>query len=91
MLILAPMGWQKSRDIFNTFTIADSDAYLAKFDTYVEPMANPIFARYKFHKRNQDALETVEQYVTSLKILAKDCSFGNSEDGMVRDRLLFGI
>ncbi|KAK2716052.1 hypothetical protein QYM36_010582 [Artemia franciscana] len=86
---------EKSRDIFNTFTIAHSEqnvsAYLAKFDTYVKPVANPIFARYKFNKKNQDAVETVEQHVTSLKILTKDCSFGNSEDGMVRDRLLFGI
>ncbi|KAK2709007.1 hypothetical protein QYM36_014589 [Artemia franciscana] len=33
----------------------------------------------------------LRHYVTSLKILAKDCAFGNSEDENVRDRLVFGL
>ena len=46
---------EKSRDIFNTFTIADSEqnvsAYLAKFDTYVEPMANHNFCQIQISQK----------------------------------------
>ena len=86
---------EKDRDIFNRFSIADYEqtvvTHLSKFDVYVELIANPLFTRYQFYKRNQDHTETVEQYVTSLKILAKECAFGNSEDERNIDRLVFGI
>ncbi|KAK2704438.1 hypothetical protein QYM36_016737 [Artemia franciscana] len=42
-------------------------------------------------QRNQADGETIESYVTQLKVLAKDCEFDTLEDQLVRDRLVFGV
>ena len=46
---------------------------------------------YKFNMRNQGKDETVNQYITALRLLAKNCTFGPLEDEMIRDRLVCGI
>ena len=61
-----------------------------KFEKYVTPEANPVYARYKFHNKVQGQHEPVEQFVTQIKLLAKDCSFKDPED-KIRDRIVFGI
>ena len=60
-----------------------------KFEEYVTPKANPVYARYKFHNKVQGQQEPVEQFVTELKLLANDCSFKDPEE-MIRDRIVFG-
>ena len=35
--------------------------------------------------------ETVEQFVTDLKLKAKTCAFGDMSDSMIRDRIVLGI
>ena len=58
--------------------------------TYNPPKSNPIFARYKLHSKIQEPGETVQQFVTALKLLVKDCEYGQAEDDTVRDRIVFG-
>ena len=87
---------EKGQDVFSTWTLTDAEAnkpkvYLDKFENYIQPSANPIFARYIFHQRNQADGETIESYVTQLKVLAKDCEFDTLEDQLVRDWLVFGV
>lgn len=84
---------EKGRDVFNTWTLTEDErkelkTYYDRFETYVTPKANPIFARYKFHERIQGENESVEQFVTEVKLLAKDCNYPNSDE-MVRDRIVF--
>ncbi|XP_073722699.1 uncharacterized protein [Misgurnus anguillicaudatus] len=86
---------EKGRDIFNTWTLTTEEAkvlqtYYDKYEAYVMPKTNIIFARYKFHERIQGATETFEQFVTELRLLVKDCAYADSEE-MVRDRIVFGI
>ena len=50
---------------------------------------NAAFSRYKFHKRVQAESETVEQFVTDLRLLVRDCSFKEPNE-MIRDRIVFG-
>lgn len=87
---------EKGQDVFSTWTLTDAEAnkpkvYLDKFENYIQPSANPIFARYIFHQRNQADGETIESYVTQLKVLAKGCEFDTLEDQLVRDQLVFGV
>lgn len=50
-----------------------------------------MFARYKFNNEIQGE-NSVKQFITHLKVLAKDCSFGETYiEDMIRDRLIFGI
>ena len=79
---------EKGQDVFSTWTLTDAEAnkpkvYLDKFENYIQQSANPIFARYIFHKRNQADGETIESYVTQLKVIAKDCEFETLEDHLV--------
>ena len=86
---------EKGRDIANTWSdVTDDDkkklkTYFERFANHVEPKCNPVFSRYKFHKRVQAESETVEQFVTDLKLLVRDCSF-KEPDEMIRDRIVFG-
>ena len=83
---------EKGRDIANTWSdVSDDDkkklkTYFERFANHVEPKCNPVFSRYK---RVQAESETVEQFVTDLKLLVRDCSF-KEPDEMIRDRIVFG-
>ena len=86
---------EKGRDIYNTWTdVTDENrkklkTYYVKFEEYVTPKANPVYARYKFHNKVQGQQEPVEQFVTEVKLCANDCSFKDPEE-MIRDRIVFG-
>ena len=88
---------EKGRRIFSTWPWDMTDAqqkvlqeYYDRFQAYVQPKSNPIFARYKLHSKIQEPGETVQQFVTALKLLVKDCEYGQAEDDIVRDRIAFG-
>ncbi|KAL6455152.1 hypothetical protein MHYP_G00364050 [Metynnis hypsauchen] len=86
---------EKGRDVFNTWTLTADErklltTYYDRFETYVTPKANPIFARYKFHEKIQGNSESFDQFMTELRLLAKDCGYPNGDE-MVRDRIVFGI
>ena len=84
---------EKGRDVYNTWTLTADErkvlqTYYEKFEAYVTPKANPIFARYKFHEKIQRDCESFDQFVTELKLLVKDCNYPNSDE-MIRDRIVF--
>jgi hypothetical protein len=84
------------RDIYNTmkFTEAQTDkidVVFEKFDEYCEPRRNTIMERYKFNRQVQRDNKTGNQYVTELKLLAKNCSFGSLEDKLIRGRVVYRI
>lgn len=87
---------EKGREIYNTLNLtAEQKKKVADictaFQTHVQPKSNPVFARYKFNNEVQGD-SSVEQFVTRLKVLSKDCSFDDTyTDDMIRDRLVFGI
>ena len=84
----------KGREVYNTWTLTNDEAkklstYYERFEAHVKPKSNKIFARYKFHNIVQQEKESFEQFLTRLKIQAKDCSY-NDADEMVRDRIVIG-
>ena len=85
---------QDVRDIYNTMTFTSSevdkiDVLFAKVEDR-KPRKNVIMERYKFNTRVQRKDETADQYVTELKLIAKNCNFGILEDELIRDRLVYG-
>ena len=70
---------QNGRDIYNTWTLTSEetdkiDVLFEKYEAYCNPKQNVTVIRYKFKTRNQSDGETVDQYVTELKRIAKDCA-----------------
>ena len=64
---------------------------MTKFADYFGLNKNTIFEKANFHKRNQRADETVEEYVRALYELAEKCDFENKRDEQMRDRIVIGI
>ena len=85
----------KGRQIYTTWQLSDDDrktlaVYYEKFEQYVKPRTNLVYNRYKFQSRIQKETETLDQFVTDLKLLVKDCDYRDS-DVIVRDRIVIGI
>ena len=47
--------------------------------------------RYKFNKRIQGDAESVDQYITKLQLLAKNCRFNELQEELIRDRIICGV
>ena len=54
------------------------------------PVRNILYECYIFHNTEQQAHETIDQYLIKLRQLAEPCQFGALKDEMVRDRLVLG-
>lgn len=84
---------ETGRDIYNTWELSEDDKksldeHFTRFRNHVQPKKNSIFARYKFNEVRQGS-ESVEQFVTRIKLIAKDCAFQEPNE-MIRDRIVFG-
>ena len=66
-----------------------ASSYCVRLEGQVRPKGNPVFIKFKFHRRVQDSSETEEEFVTTLQIIAQDCDFKDPEE-MIRDRIVFG-
>ena len=76
----------------------ESDEEKADINKVLELWAKPcigktniICERYKFNNRLQEQTETIDTYVTTLRVLAETCEFGTLEDDLIRDRLVCGV
>ena len=84
-----------SLEIFNTFTWEEDgddekvDKILQKFEEYCKPRKNIVFERHLFNTRTQGD-ESVDVFITDLKILAKNCEFGDLKDSLITDRIVCG-
>ena len=86
---------QAGRDIYNTMNLSEDeqgkiDILFSKFETYCKPKQNVTIERYRFNTRVQGRQENVDQYLTELRLIARNCSFGDLEDQLIRDRLVCG-
>ena len=86
---------QTGRDVYNTMTLTDGErdkisTLFAKFEAYCKPKQNVTIERYRFNTRVQAKHKTIDQYLTELKLIAKNCSFGELENQLIRDRIVCG-
>ena len=66
----------------------DPQTILDAHQDHFVPVRNILYERYIFQNTEQQAHETIDQYLIKLRRLAEPCEFGNLEDEMVRDRFL---
>ena len=59
--------------------------------THFEPKPVVIVERFQFHRRNQEAGESVAEYEAELRRLAANCKFGDHLTQAIRDRLVCGL
>ncbi|CAC5394816.1 unnamed protein product [Mytilus coruscus] len=46
--------------------------------------------RHRFNTRVQNSSESIDQILTNLKLIAKNCEFEHLKDGLIRDRIVCG-
>lgn len=88
---------ERGRELCNTLMSDVSTANrtvgrtLEKFDAHCYPKVNETVERYRFFARNQGPNETIDKYVTDLRMLASTCNFGGLQDSLIRDRIVCGM
>uniref|UniRef100_A0A0L8IFU9 Retrotransposon gag domain-containing protein n=1 Tax=Octopus bimaculoides TaxID=37653 RepID=A0A0L8IFU9_OCTBM len=73
---------------------ADSKNYnkvKQRFQEFCEPKKNLTIERHRFFTRTQKPGETTDQYAPNLKNKSRTCEFGTLNDGLIKDRIVFGI
>lgn len=87
---------QDGRDIYNnnlTFTEEEENKVaplFTKFQAYCNPKQNVTMERNKFFSRLQAQSESIDQYVTELRTIARNCGFDTRMDEFLRDQLVLG-
>ena len=66
------------------------DVLFSKFETCCKPKQNVTIESYHFNTCIQGQQETIDHYMTELRLIAKNCSFGDLENQLIRDRLVCG-
>jgi hypothetical protein len=56
------------------------DKVLKLMEEHCVGETNVIYERFQFQKRQQEPGETMDQYVTNLRVLARSCDFANHHD-----------
>jgi len=82
--------------VYNTFTYDQEgdakklDVVTNKFQEYCTPRKNVVHERYMFWKLTQQPGESVDSFVTTLRLRAASCQFGDQTESMIRDRVVLG-
>ena len=69
---------QAGRDVYNTMTLTEEetnkiDILFTKFEAYCKPKQNVTIEWYHFNTCTLGEDETIDQYVTELRLIAKNC------------------
>ena len=63
---------------------------IEKLEACFKPKRNVIYERYVFFSRGQEANETSDVYLASLRRLTSSCEFAQLEEELIRDRIVLG-
>ena len=94
-MFLSAIG-DEGLQIYNTFVFDEEEdravysVVKEKFKEYCSPHKNVVFERFNFWKTTQNVGETIDSFVTTLRIRAKTCKFEQHLDSMIRDRIVLG-
>ncbi|XP_033750517.1 uncharacterized protein K02A2.6-like [Pecten maximus] len=84
-------------EVFEGFEFENEDdgkhfeKIIEKFEKFCIGSTNETYERYCSNKREQEAGESIDAYVSALRTLAKTCNYTTLEDALIRDRIVIGI
>ena len=95
--ILLNLAGKEAIERSKTFTYADGEnketvaVLKKKFKELCNPLKNVIIDRHIFNTRAQGPSESIQSFVTSLKLLSEKCEFEALKDSLIRDRIVCGV
>ena len=70
---------------------ADPEQLIEAFEQHCIGETNEVYERYVFNSRKQDSGEKFDVFLSDLRRLVKSCEYGETEDSMIRDRIVLGV
>ena len=90
----------RSNEIYETFTWLNDEHKLLykhvteKFDAYFAPRSNLTVSRYRFFTLHQVEGQSIDEFITEVKLRSKDCQFAEDTDisnNLIRDKIICGL
>ena len=98
--LLLTIGGDELIEIYNSLEFPEPEpnanaditvgAVIERFNEYFSPRSNELTTRYKFRKCVQRTGERLDAFITRLKIIMKECDYGDEKDKQLRDQIVFG-
>ena len=99
--LLLTLGGDELLELYNSFEFPEAvgtepdpskviKTVLDKFDKHFAPRKNLLADRYKFRNCVQQPGESLDVFITRMKILCKECEYGTRKEDDLRDQLVFG-
>ena len=87
---------KEADDVLKLFGLSDEQqkvytAVTEKYVNYFNVRRNTILECARFNLRKQEEGESVDQFITSLYMLAEHCDYGVLKDQLIRDRIVVGL
>lgn len=89
---------EEALEIYNTLIIQHADPedkklseVLRAFEAYCAPRKNTVFERHQFWAHRFDEGAGIDKFVTELRQRARNCEFKETEDLMIRDKIVFSV
>ena len=79
-------AWVSSGELSEDDKKSTSELF-AIFETHCAPRKNVTIQRKLFYERKQSSGETIDEWITKLRLIATDCEFHN-QDEMIRDMIV---
>ena len=91
--VCGPKTYALLRDLLQPKKPSETDlkVIVKTLEEHFLPRPNVIVERFKFHSRGRQENESVSMYVAELRKMSEHCSFGETLDDMIRDRLVCGV
>uniref|UniRef100_A0A0L8GA26 Retrotransposon gag domain-containing protein n=1 Tax=Octopus bimaculoides TaxID=37653 RepID=A0A0L8GA26_OCTBM len=68
----------------------DLSEVINKFEEFFVGETHTAYESYQFHLRKQENFENIETFISVLRQLAKNCSFGELKDRLIMDQVVVG-
>ncbi|CAH1106216.1 unnamed protein product [Psylliodes chrysocephalus] len=97
--VLGPIGLE----LYNTFVFVDEEGeklagdaisveiILDSFSQHYKPFKNVTYARYKLFSEKQKVDQTIDEFVTILKVLAKEWELGALTEDLMTHCIIVGV
>ena len=97
LAILLNLAGEDAIEVYNHFKyLPEEDAddpaiILKKFEEFCSPKSNVVYERHRFWSVDISQYDSIDFFVSELRTRAKTCHFGEGEDDMIRDKIVFSL
>ncbi|XP_055307617.1 MATH and LRR domain-containing protein PFE0570w-like, partial [Sitodiplosis mosellana] len=87
---------EEAIEVFDTLTLTEEqrasyDEVIKAFDEFCKPKRNPVYERFVLNQSKQKEGEPFDAFLMDIKRLARTCEYGDRENEMLRDRIVWGV